>query len=226
MTPSFDRRRPAVLHTAHGRVTAQRVVLATNAFAGEWDITPKHLSEPIDPAQLGHDLGELREVVEAYSERLLIGEIYLPVDRLVEYYGDSNDGLHLPFNFQLLQSPWQAEVIRELIGELNDLLRDIDVAAEVSASLQSARIDLERTNLRAPIELDVMDTPWAATADGTTLGAPRVAGGTASQPASLPTRPGRARIRMRRTPPLRRRTPPPLDPPDGIPEARIPGATH
>ncbi|OIJ26391.1 NAD(P)/FAD-dependent oxidoreductase [Nocardioides luteus] len=36
-----------VLTTPRGRVRADRVVLATNAFAGEWDITPKHLSVPI-----------------------------------------------------------------------------------------------------------------------------------------------------------------------------------
>lgn len=51
-----------VLSTAGGVVRANKVVLATNAFAGEWDITPKHLSvpiwiieaetEPIDPERL------------------------------------------------------------------------------------------------------------------------------------------------------------------------------
>ena len=51
-----------VVTTPQGRVRADRVVLATNAFAGEWDITPKHLSvpiyvievetEPIDPARI------------------------------------------------------------------------------------------------------------------------------------------------------------------------------
>lgn len=51
-----------VLTTPGGRVRADHVVLATNAFAGEWDITPRHLSvpiyvievetEPIDPARI------------------------------------------------------------------------------------------------------------------------------------------------------------------------------
>lgn len=36
-----------VLTTAQGKVRANRVVIATNAYAGEWDITPKHLSVPI-----------------------------------------------------------------------------------------------------------------------------------------------------------------------------------
>ncbi len=51
-----------VVRTPGGEVHAHRVVLATNAFAGEWDITPRHLSvpiyvveaetEPIDPERL------------------------------------------------------------------------------------------------------------------------------------------------------------------------------
>lgn len=51
-----------VITTRQGTVRADHVVLATNAFAGEWDITPKHLSvpiyvmevetEPIDPARI------------------------------------------------------------------------------------------------------------------------------------------------------------------------------
>lgn len=65
-----------------------------------------------------HDIvEELRDVVDEYSGRLLIGEIYLPIDRLVEYYGRSNEGLHLPFNFQLIQSPWRGDAIRDLITE-------------------------------------------------------------------------------------------------------------
>jgi alpha-glucosidase len=60
---------------------------------------------------------ELRDVVEEYSERLLIGEIYLPIERLVEYYGRNNEGLHLPFNFQLITSPWRGDAIRDLINE-------------------------------------------------------------------------------------------------------------
>ena len=39
------------------------------------------------------------------TERLLIGEMYLPLERLVRYYGDDGDGLHLPFNFQLIALP-------------------------------------------------------------------------------------------------------------------------
>ena len=36
--------------------------------------------------------------LDAYADRVLIGEIYLPVERLVTYYGTGPDGAQLPFN--------------------------------------------------------------------------------------------------------------------------------
>jgi alpha-glucosidase len=65
-----------------------------------------------------HDIiAGLRGVIEEYPGRLLIGEIYLPIDRLVTYYGRDNRGVHLPFNFQLIQAPWEANTIAALIRD-------------------------------------------------------------------------------------------------------------
>lgn len=65
-----------------------------------------------------HDvLAELRRTVDAYSDRLLIGEIYLPIERLMTYYGKDLSGLHLPFNFSLLQTPWKAHQLAALVEE-------------------------------------------------------------------------------------------------------------
>ncbi|WP_341990998.1 alpha-amylase family glycosyl hydrolase [Azorhizobium sp. AG788] len=58
----------------------------------------------------------LRRVVDAFPERLLIGEIYLPVERLGAYYGAHLDGAHLPFNFALLEAPWEARALADLIA--------------------------------------------------------------------------------------------------------------
>ena len=56
-----------------------------------------------------HDvIREMRNVVDEFHDRLLIGEIYLPIERLVAYYGRDLSELHLPFNFALLHAPWQA----------------------------------------------------------------------------------------------------------------------
>jgi alpha-glucosidase len=57
----------------------------------------------------------MRRIVDAYDERLLIGELYLPIERLVTYYGVRGSGIHLPFNFHLIHVPWQARHIEKLI---------------------------------------------------------------------------------------------------------------
>jgi alpha-glucosidase len=57
----------------------------------------------------------LRHVLDEYEDRVMIGELYLPIDRLVTYYGPDLNGAQLPFNFQLLTSPWKADVIARLI---------------------------------------------------------------------------------------------------------------
>ncbi|HSI89619.1 MAG TPA: alpha-amylase family glycosyl hydrolase, partial [Adhaeribacter sp.] len=65
-----------------------------------------------------HDIVEMmRKVADEYQEKVLIGEIYLPISRLVAYYGQDNSGVHLPFNFQLLVSPWDAEHIGSIIDQ-------------------------------------------------------------------------------------------------------------
>jgi alpha-glucosidase len=65
-----------------------------------------------------HDVvAGLRRVVDEYDDRVLIGEIYLPIERLVAYYGEDLRGAHLPFNFQLILTAWDARDIDRLIRE-------------------------------------------------------------------------------------------------------------
>ena len=59
---------------------------------------------------------EFRDLADEYTDRVLIGELYLPIDRLVAYYGVEGRGLHLPFNFHLILTPWQARQVAALIG--------------------------------------------------------------------------------------------------------------
>lgn len=60
---------------------------------------------------------EMRGVMDEYADRVLIGEIYLPVEQLVTYYGQNLNGANLPFNFQLLQTAWNAASIAEIMVE-------------------------------------------------------------------------------------------------------------
>jgi alpha-glucosidase len=66
----------------------------------------------------------MRRLVDAYGERLLIGELYLPIERLVTYYGITAPEVHLPFNFHLIQTPWQAPQIAALITAYEAALPD------------------------------------------------------------------------------------------------------
>jgi alpha-glucosidase len=70
-----------------------------------------------------HELvAEMRRVVDEYPDRVLIGEIYLPIERLVTYYGQDLSGAHLPFNFQLISAPWDARHIDALVRDYERLL--------------------------------------------------------------------------------------------------------
>ncbi|RZK00420.1 MAG: DUF3459 domain-containing protein [Novosphingobium sp.] len=62
--------------------------------------------------------GGFRAMADSYGERLLVGEICLPLDQLMTYYGnDKVPGVHLPFNFHLFEAPWNAEAIAGFIAE-------------------------------------------------------------------------------------------------------------
>jgi alpha-glucosidase len=66
---------------------------------------------------------ELRAVVDGFEgNRLLIGEIYLPLERLIRYYGNEGTGVHLPYNFQLIVLPWSARAITAAISNYEALL--------------------------------------------------------------------------------------------------------
>jgi alpha-glucosidase len=58
---------------------------------------------------------QMRAVLDEYGDRVLIGETYLPNAELVRYYGTNSDECHLPFNFQLINLPWEAAAIRSAV---------------------------------------------------------------------------------------------------------------
>lgn len=70
-----------------------------------------------------HDIiGGMRDVLEEYDERMMVGEVYLPIERLVTYYGDGGKGAHLPFNFQLLHVPWNGCAIGAAVDHYENML--------------------------------------------------------------------------------------------------------
>lgn len=59
----------------------------------------------------------MRRLADSYGEQLLVGEIYLPVDRLMDYYGRHAPEMNLPFNFQLIDAPWNAPALMRMIAD-------------------------------------------------------------------------------------------------------------
>ncbi|WP_432769962.1 MAG: DUF3459 domain-containing protein [Sphingopyxis sp.] len=73
-----------------------------------------------------HELAHaFRAIADGYGERLLVGEICLPIDQLIAYYGSPEmPGVHLPFNFQLFEAPWDAAHIAHIIDVYEAALPD------------------------------------------------------------------------------------------------------
>jgi alpha-glucosidase len=104
---------------------------ADNPANPEWreGMDPYHAVVPLysaDRPEVHGIVRRMRALLDRYGSRVLIGEIYLPLERLVQYYGaDPNgelSGAHLPFNFQLLFVPWEARALANLIAEYERML--------------------------------------------------------------------------------------------------------
>jgi alpha-glucosidase len=67
---------------------------------------------------------EMRALIDEFSERVLIGEIYLPLAQLMTYYGKDLTGANLPFNFHLLQCAWSPDAIAQVVGDYYRALPD------------------------------------------------------------------------------------------------------
>ena len=68
-----------------------------------------------DQPEVHEIAAQFRALADDYGERVLVGEICLPVERLMDYYGRDAPEVHLPFNFQLLDAPWNARALATLI---------------------------------------------------------------------------------------------------------------
>ncbi|HEX6128102.1 MAG TPA: alpha-amylase family glycosyl hydrolase [Candidatus Limnocylindria bacterium] len=77
-----------------------------------------------DQPEVHQVVAEMRSVLDDYQDRLLIGEIYLPIEQLVTYYGRDGAGAHLPFNFHLILVPWDAREIELVIDRYEGALPD------------------------------------------------------------------------------------------------------
>lgn len=127
---------------------------------------PHHAVVPLytaDRPEVHEVIAELRRVVDEFEDRVLIGEIYLPIERLVTYYGRDLSGAHLPFNFTLLQSAWNARAIARLIDEYEGALPAGGwpnwVLGNHDRPRVASRVGVEQAGVAAMLLLTLRGTP-------------------------------------------------------------------
>jgi alpha-glucosidase len=118
---------------------------------------------------------EMRRTLDEFDDRVLIGEIYLPLERLVAYYGQNLSGAHLPFNFQLLSTAWNARDIARLIEEYEAALPAGGwpnwVLGNHDQKRIAARVGDEQARIAAMLLLTLRGTPTMYYGDELGIGA-------------------------------------------------------
>jgi alpha-glucosidase len=73
--------------------------------------------------EVHHLIRTMRQVLDSYDHRMMVGETYLPNEELMKYYG-TVDMLecHLPFNFQLILAKWIAPGVRKMVDDYEAVL--------------------------------------------------------------------------------------------------------
>ncbi|MFL5776223.1 MAG: alpha-amylase family glycosyl hydrolase, partial [Chloroflexota bacterium] len=85
--------------------------------------TDEHPPRDQDWPEVHEILRGFRRTLDAYDARMAIGEVFiLDPARLVRYYGERDDELHMAFNFAFLRAPWSAEAFRSEVETFERLL--------------------------------------------------------------------------------------------------------
>jgi alpha-glucosidase len=104
-----------------------------------------------------------REMLDQYPEKVMIGELYLPIDKMVDYYGADNKGAHLPGNHQLLQLPWEAPQLAAAIDQYEAALPEGAwpnwVIGNHDQSRIRSRVGEEQAKVAAMLLLTLRGTP-------------------------------------------------------------------
>ncbi|MCU0497037.1 MAG: alpha-amylase family glycosyl hydrolase [Anaerolineae bacterium] len=109
-------------------------------------------------------LRDFRKLTDEYTDRVIIGEIWVELDAWVKYFGENGDALHLPFNFRLLQLPeWNAELVRQSVDELEQALPSFGWGNYVLGSHDigrlATRIGQDQARIAAMLLLTLRGTP-------------------------------------------------------------------
>ena len=107
---------------------------------------------------------KFRALADSYGDRVLIGEICLPNDRLVGWYGTADHPqVHLPVNFNLIENAWNAVSLRRMIADYEASLPSFGwpnwVLGSHDAPRIAARVGEAQARVAAMLLLTLRGTP-------------------------------------------------------------------
>jgi oligo-1,6-glucosidase/alpha-glucosidase len=118
---------------------------------------------------------EMRAIADAHDDRVLIGEIFLPNDRLARWYGTPDaPQVHLPFNFALVETPWDATTLGPVIAAYDASVPEWGwpnwVIGSHDAARIAARVGEAQARLAMTLLLTLRGTPTLYQGDELAIG--------------------------------------------------------
>ena len=77
----------------------------------------------LDQAEVQVVIARMRSLLDEYpGHRMMLGELYLPLESLIAYYGRDGKGVQLPTNSLLILQPWQLDAVRKAVLDVERLV--------------------------------------------------------------------------------------------------------
>ncbi|WP_375397167.1 alpha-amylase family glycosyl hydrolase [uncultured Sphingomonas sp.] len=133
---------------------------------------------------------DFRTLADSYGDRVLIGEIFLPDDRLARWFGTPDrPEVHLPFNFHLIETPWDAAVLGRVIADYEASIPDWAwpnwVIGSHDAARIAARLGEAQARVAAVLLLTLRGTPTLYQGDEIGIGPVAIPPGRIRDPREL-----------------------------------------
>ncbi len=117
-----------------------------------------------DRPEVHQVVSEMRGVVDEYDDRVMIGEVYLPIGQLVSYYGqEGKPEAHMPFNFQLVDTPWEADHLRHVVDRYEAAVEEYGwpnwVLGNHDVPRVASRIGRREARIAAMLQMTLRGTP-------------------------------------------------------------------
>jgi alpha-glucosidase len=117
----------------------------------------------MDQPEVHEAIAAMRQVADSFGDKVMIGEAYLPIDRLMAYYGVDLTGFQLPFNFHLMSTPWTPTAVAALIQAYERALPKGGwpnwVLGNHDRSRVASRLGCEQARVAAMLLLTLRGTP-------------------------------------------------------------------